>query len=90
METKPIDPNDLRLNPAKWPAIGHAAYRARRENKPMNVYVGPPGSKHGFTFTGCNVWTVKPEGEAAPDGATLFRTEYPFGELSALENGSRA
>lgn len=73
-----IDTNDLRLNPAKFPAIGHAHYRARRDQKTMHVYVGPPGVR---TCCGAahavNAWFVRPADEPPPSQTQLFEVVKP-------------
>lgn len=83
-----LDPHN---NPARWPAISHANYRARRDRKTMLVYVAPPGTRHcmdagGFVNSIHNVWFVRPEGEDAPKGAQLFEMVHPPGPKEQRES----
>lgn len=65
-------------NLARNSAFQHAQDRAARENKPMRVYVGPPGSGC-MADDGLNVWFVRAYDEPAPDRAELFREITPSG-----------
>lgn len=70
-------------NPARYPAMRHAAQRAKRENCAMAVYVGPPECGGIFTTEsnrGYNVWFVRKYAEPAPEGAQRFLTVFPEAE----------
>lgn len=67
-----------RMNPARYPAERQAFERARREQQPMCIYVGPPETPHAFVNDGkYNVWFVRRHDEARPQGAELFAIVTP-------------
>ena len=67
MTTSPWD--DIK-NPARFPALHHAAARASREGRAMCVYTREAEA-------GPNTWFVRPEGDPPPAGAALVKTVLP-------------
>ncbi len=74
----PLDTEDRRLNPAKFPALAHAQSWANRTGEPVKVWVAPPGTKHSLNDGGAvHVWFVRPANEPGPKGAEFFQKIEP-------------